>query len=338
MLKKLASVIVVNWNGKHHLEDCFSSLLEQDYPELEIIMVDNASSDGSIEFMKKRFPEVNIVQNITNIGFGPAVNRGIVIGKGEYFLFLNNDLTLESTCITELIKSMEKPGIGGVIPKILMFDKRDIINSFGVDVNYLGIACPRRIYEKDQESLVEEEVPCGGIFMFHGYFIKKIGGFDESIFFYHEDHDLSWRIRLLGKKMIVNPRAVIYHKYHFSKNKNKFYYSEKNRLYLLLKNYSLKTLILIFPAALLVEIAEIFFALAQGWVLKKIKSYFEILLLLPSIIKKRALIQKTRTIPDIEIVKILQGKLVIGGLKHPLLDNFLSPLVNLYWKFIKGFI
>ena len=338
MVKKLVSVIVVNWNGKQHLEDCFSSLLKQDYPALEIIMVDNASNDGSVEFIKNKFPAVHVIQNKINIGFGPAVNKGMSIGKGEYFLFLNNDLTLGPSCISELAKLMKKPDVGGSIPKILFFDKRDTINSFGVDVNYVGIACPRLIYEKDSESLKEEEVSCGGIFMLHRNILKKLRGFDESIFFYHEDHDLSWRIRLTGKRLIANPKAVIYHKYHFSRNKDKFYYSEKNRLYLLLKNYNLKTLVLILPAAFLVEMAELFFALFQGWFIKKIKSYYEILMMMPSIIKKRKFVQKTRVIPDREIVKVFQGKLVVGGIKHPLLDNFLSPIVNLYWKLIKGFI
>lgn len=338
MVKKLVTVIVVNWNGKQHLEDCFSSLLKQDYPALEIIMVDNASNDGSVNFMKEKFPAVQVIQNKTNIGFGSAVNKGISIGKGEYFLFLNNDLFLEPDCISELVKTLEKPDVGGAIPKILFFDKRDTINSFGVDVNYVGIACPRYIYEKDSKFLKEEEVPCGGIFIFHRNSIEKLRGFDESIFFYHEDHDLSWRIRLTGKKLIANPKAVIYHKYHFSRNKDKFYYSEKNRLYLLLKNYSLKSLVLISPAILLVEIAEIFFALAQGWFFKKIKSYFEILFLLPVIFKNRSFVQKIRMVPDKDIVKIFQGKLVVGGIKHPLLDNFLSPVVNLYWKLVKRLI
>ena len=335
---KIVSVLVVNWNGKQHLEGCFSSLLKQDYSPLEIIMVDNASNDGSVNFMKENFPEVKLVQNNTNIGFGPAVNRGIAEGKGEYLIFLNNDLSLEPNCISELLKISKKPEVGGAIPKILIHGEKDKINSFGVDVNYIGIACPRYIYEKDSDSLKEEEVACGGIFMFRRDVADRLIGFDESIFFYHEDHDLSWRIRLLGLKMVVNPKAIIYHKYHFSRNKDKFYHSEKNRLYLLLKNYSLKTLILILPAVVLVEIAQIFFALSQGWFVKKIKSYFEIFMMYQSIIKNRRSVQKNRTVHDSDIVKVMTGRLVVGGIKHPLLDNILSPVISFYWKLVKEFV
>lgn len=340
MTNKLATIIVVNWNGRQHLEACFSSLLKQDYPALEILMVDNASSDGSVEFVRELFPEVTTVQNNANIGFGPAVNRGMAAGKGDYFLFLNNDLSLNECCLSEMVRKMEERDAGAVIPKILFFEeeKRDMINSFGVDVNYTGIACPRHIFENDRESLKEYETHCGGIFMLSADMVRKTGGFDESIFFYHEDHDLSWRIRLAGKKLIVNPKAIIYHKYHFGRNKNKFYQSEKNRLYILLKNYSLKTLILIAPAVVLVEFAQIIFSITHGWFINKIKSYFEILVMIPTIFEKRAFVQRNRIVPDSEIVRLMQGKIVVGGIKHPLLDNFLSPLINFYWKVIKRFI
>ncbi len=108
-------------------------------------MVDNASNDSSAKFIEEKLPEVKLVQNKKNIGFGPAVNNSMTIGKREYFLFLNNDLSLEPNCVSELIKSLEKLYIGGAVPKILFFNKRDAINSFGVDVNYARIVCPRFI-------------------------------------------------------------------------------------------------------------------------------------------------------------------------------------------------
>ena len=104
MFKKLVTVIVVNWNGKQHLEDCFSSLLKQDYSSLEIILVDNASNDRSVEFVKSKFPSVKVIQNQDNIGFGPAVNKRLASGKGGYFFFFNNDFFLESDCILKINK------------------------------------------------------------------------------------------------------------------------------------------------------------------------------------------------------------------------------------------
>jgi GT2 family glycosyltransferase len=301
-------------------------------------MVDNASVDGSVEYMEKSFPMVDVLVNPENVGFGPAVNRGVEHSRGEYVLFLNNDLCLDERCIEEMIEMLKEENVGAVVPKILYFNAKNRINSFGVLVNYLGVACPNYIDEEDRPQMEVEETACGGIFLIEKKLFRQAGGFDQDFFMYHEDHDLSWRIRLTGKKLMVNPKAVMHHKYHFSKSPKKFYYSEKNRLQLLLKNYRIKTLLLIFPALILVELAELCFALTTGWFLLKLRSYPEIALLLPSILRKRKAVQDLRGVDDKEITRLFVGSLRIGGLKNPLLDRGLSPLLNFYWKLVRSVI
>ena len=334
--EKLVSIIVVNWNGKEHLKDCFTSLVKQTYVPLELLMVDNASVDGSVDYIRERFPLVGVVVNTENTGFGPAVNRGVEHAQGDYVLFLNNDLYLDERCVEKMVAALEGEEVGAVVPKILYFQDKNRINSFGNTINYLGLACPRYIDEEDSEQRKVEETACGGIFLLKRELFKRVGGFDRDFFMYHEDHDLSWRIRLVGKKLLVIPEAVMYHKYHFSKSPKKFYYSEKNRLQLLLKNYQVKTLLLIFPALMLVELAEFCFALTSGWFMLKVKSYLEIVWLLPSLLKKRRITQERRRISDREITRIFVGPLRIGGLPHPLLDQGLSPVVHFYWKLIRN--
>ena len=335
---KLVSVVVVNWNGKEHLEDCFISLKKQTYSPLELLLIDNASVDGSVEYMRDSFPVVSVFVNPDNMGFGPAVNRGVKCSRGEYVLFLNNDLYLDERCVEKMVDMIEDEKVGAVVPKILYFNDRNKINSFGNVINYLGLACPKYIDEEDGVHMQVEETACGGIFLVKREFFKQVGGFDQDFFMYHEDHDLSWRIRLSGEKLVVNPEAVMYHKYHFSKNPKKFYHSEKNRMQLLLKNYQVKTLLLIFPPLVLVEIAELCFALTTGWFILKCKSYFEIVCLFPSILKKRRITRALRRVEDRKIIRLFVGTLRIGGLKHPLLDKGLSPVLNFYWKLIKSYI
>jgi hypothetical protein len=336
-LKKI-SVIVVNWNGKEHLDGCFSSLATQSYTNHEVILVDNASTDGSVEFVRSKFPWVLIIESRKNLGFGSAVNKGIEAAKGFSILFLNNDLFLEKNCLEELVHPLEDKDVGAVVPKILFLDKPGFINSYGVEVNFLGLAWPKYIDEPDSQNLEIEETPCGGIFMARKSTFDEVGTFDEDLFLYHEDHDLSWRFRLAGYKIIVNPKATLYHKYHFNKNLDKFYHSEKNRIHLLLKNYGARTLFLILPAAAIVEVAEIYFALLSGWIFKKIRSYFEIVSEMRKIISKRKIIQARRKVDDKIITQLFSGYLRIGGMRHFLLDGVLSPILNLYWNFIKGFI
>lgn len=337
---KKVSALIVNWNGKNETADCIQSLLDQDYPDVEIIVSDNGSTDGSVEFLRERFSSsIRLLENGKNLGFGTAVNRGLEAAKGDFLIFLNNDLVLEPKSIGELVALLESDdSIGAAVPKILYYEKRDIVNSFGVLIHYTGIACPNKIDQTDDPDLGITEMACGGIFMLPRKVYETIGGFDEDLFLYHEDHDLSWRIRLAGWKIMVTPKAVLYHHYKFNKGIKKFYFSEKNRLHILIKNLEWKTLGLIFPALLVVESAQWVHAILHGWFILKLKSYFELAALLPRILKKRRDIQARRIASDKEITRLYQGKLTVAGMNHPLMENFLSPILNTYWNWVRGWI
>jgi GT2 family glycosyltransferase len=344
---KKVSAIVVNWNGKGILSECLQSLLKQDYEDLEIWVSDNGSEDGSQTMVKELYPSVHLLENGENLGFGSAVNRALKKAGGEYFLFLNNDLELASDCVGKLVDLLESDHqIGAAIPKILYHaaeQKHDsnssaIINSFGVLINYTGIACPNLVDQKDKSNLPFTETACGGIFMFRKEVYAQVGGFDEDLFLYHEDHDLSWRIRLGGWKLMATPKSVCYHHYNFNKGVLKFYRSEKNRLHILLKNLECKTLFLILPALVVVEMAQIIHAVIHGWFGLKIKSYFEVMGQFLRISRKRRKIRSFRKVSDKEISRLYQGTIAISGMKNPLLDYILSPLLNGYWKIIRGWI
>ena len=264
-MKKISAVIA-NWNEKKLTSDCIRSLQEQDYRNLEIIVSDNGSTDGSVEHLKNNFSAILLLENGRSLGFGSAVNRGFEAATGDFLLFLNNDLVLRPDSIRELAWLLESDQhIGATVPKILYTDIPDKINSFGVRIHYTGIACQNKIDQKDSQDLSILETPCGGIFMLKREVFKTIGGFEENLFLYHEDHDLSWRIRLAGWKILVTPKAVIHHHYKFKKGARKYYSSEKNRLYLLLKNMHWRTLLMVSPALLLVELSQWVHALFNGW-------------------------------------------------------------------------
>lgn len=345
-MKKI-SAIVVNWNGKDVLAGCLESLLDQDYENFEILVVDNASEDGSQIFVAKEFPSVKLIENGENLGFGPAVNKGFKEAEGDYFIFLNNDLVLQSDCIRHLAALLDSdPTVGAAIPKILYYSSTDKdsskeeprINSFGVLVNYTGIACPNLIDQLDQPDLPLTESACGGIFMLPREVYEQVGGFDEDLFLYHEDHDLSWRIRMMGGRLMVTPDAICSHHYNFNKGVLKFYRSEKNRLHILLKNFECKTLCLIAPAVLLVEASQIIHSLFNGWFFLKIKSYWEIAAQLLKISRKRRRIQSERKVADKEIVKLYQDTISVTGLNNPLVNYMLNPILRIYWLCIRRWI
>ena len=341
------SAIVVNWNGKDVLSACIRSLLDQDCEDVEILVVDNGSEDGSQAMVKKEFPSVKLVENESNLGFGPAVNKGFEKAEGEYFIFLNNDLALQPDCLRQLAELLDSdPTVGAAIPKILYYSSSEKnvsketakINSYGVLVNYTGIACPNLIDQYDRPDLALTESACGGIFMFSREVYNKVGGFDDDLFLYHEDHDLSWRIRMMGWRLMVVPESVCFHHYNFNKGILKFYRSEKNRLQILLKNFECKTLCLIAPAIALVEFSQIVHAFFHGWFLLKLKSYMEIASQAIKISRKRRRIQSARKVADKEIVSLYQSTISVAGLKNPLVDYFLNPILKLYWICIRCLI
>ena len=337
------SAVVVNYNGGAYLDDCLNSLLRQTHHNLEVILVDNVSSDGSVEHVRDKFPEVRVIENERNIGYGAAVNRGVAAARGSFIIPLSYDLRLDENCISELVRLVNKEGVGAAQAKLLDAFQPGLINYYGHVLTYLGMAYCGYINERDRPDLEEKEIPAGNHILVSRSLFEEIGGFDENIFLYQEDTDICWRIRLLGRKVMISPKALMYHKYDFGRNPNKFYHSEKARAIMLIKNYRLKTLLLIAPAAFLLEAAEFVHALMYRWFWRKVKSYGEILLSLPSILKKRRQVQETRTVSDRQIVSLFVGRIrVVSGAvtdsEHRLIERVLNPPLALYWKLMRRII
>ncbi len=340
-----ACVIVLNTNEKHHLETCLPSLLNQTFKDFEIILSDNGSTDESVNFVKKKFPTVKILENKKNYGFAKGNNLAAKVAlenKVDYIAFLNPDTEVDRNWLGELIKVAESnPEIGACTSKALLFDNRDILDSAGGVLNYLGHAWSIGFNDEDKGQYGKREISfaCGGYSLFKREVLEKVGLFDEDYFIYCEDSDLSWRTRLAGYKIYFAPRSIVYHKYAFNlNNKIKLYYLERNRITTLLKNYNLKTLLLISPALLILELSILSYALITGWFWMKVKGYLWNLKYIRKTLKKRSEIQSKRKVPDSEIVKLYVGTIDFSGIKNPLLDKILNPILNCYWSFIKRFI
>jgi len=240
----MVSVIVVNYNGKKFLKDCFESLMNLNYPKsrLEIIMVDNGSTDGSIEFVKENFPKVKILKNDVN-NYCRANNLGIKHSKGEYIAFLNNDTKVDKNWLIELIKVIERDkSIGGVGGKILFKDGKDgRIESTGHKALPNFYWTDRGSLEKDvgQYDILEEvDSLCGGAILYRKEVLKDVNYFDEDFNMYLEDVDISIRVKKEGWKLIYVPQSIVYHTHHGSaKDELPLFYTERNRLLLIAKHW-----------------------------------------------------------------------------------------------------
>ena len=211
------SVIVLNWNGKHLIRECLTSLRCQSYRDFEAILVDNGSKDGSADYVRQEFPEVRILELSSNLGFCGGNNRGIAIARGSYILPLNNDSELEPTALAELDRAVrtDPPDVGFWAVRMRRWHQRDLIDNCGIGYSIFGAGY--QIGAGDQDDGAFEEpawifgAPGGGA-CYRRSVLDDIGLFDEDFFYNNEDVDLSFRAQLAGYRCHYVPSVIVYHR------------------------------------------------------------------------------------------------------------------------------
>ena len=212
-----ASIIIPTYNGKHLLAVCLPALQSQTYPaeRFETIVVDDASSDGSVQFVAENFPEVRVVTLQRNSGFIAACNAGVAAARGEVLVLLNNDTEAEAGWLEALVGGLqENPQAGSAASKMLLFDRRDHLHAAGDMMGVDGIPRNRGVWQPDDGQYDDQRSifgVCGGAAAYRRQAWEQAGGFDPSLFMYMEDVDLAWRLQLLGWQAIYVPEARIYH-------------------------------------------------------------------------------------------------------------------------------
>ncbi|MCX6743569.1 MAG: NAD-dependent epimerase/dehydratase family protein, partial [Candidatus Parcubacteria bacterium] len=346
-MEKIA-IIIVNYNGREYINDCLGSLLVLDYPkeDSKIFFVDNASADDSVNFVSHNFSQVEIIVNKENLGFAEGNNvaiRKALAENFDYLMLINQDTISEPDFLKKLVAAAESgKQIAAVQPRIMLYPEKDKVNSLGNSIHYLGFGFSSGGYQKFAGNLEPKEIAyaSGAAVLFKKEALEKVGLFDPDFFMYHEDLDLGWRLRMAGYKILVVPSAVIFHKYQFSKSIQKYYFMERNRLICLLENYKLATLVLIFPAWLVMEIGLFLFSLKSGFWQDKLRvyGYFFKLNVWRKILRIRRFRRTIRAREDKEIVKFFTGKIEFQEIDNWLLSKVANPMFNLYWLVVRKLI
>jgi len=308
------SVVVLNYNGKHHLKACLDSLLRTDYPRFEIILVDNGSTDGSVEFVQQNYPMVKLVRLRKNLYAAGGFMVGALAAKGEYVALLNNDIEVDPGWLKALMKYMVKmPWVAAADPKYKYFYQRDLFENSaaaGRWIDYFGNNCTRGVWEVDRGRYDRPSYIMCASTLFRRDVLLRIGNFDVSYLFGYEDADVTWRIYLAGYKALYVPEAVIYHKAGgttrdkpgMRRPRPEFYYlAKRNRIISLIKNYGISNMLF----SLLVTLLEYYFTLWYFMVTRQ-KTYglaiFRAMLYpfihLSKIMTKRAYVQMLKAVPD----------------------------------------
>jgi GT2 family glycosyltransferase len=322
----LISVVVLNWNGGRIVKECLLSLRSQDYRPLEIFVVDNASTDTSVDLIEKEFPEVKLIVNEINVGFGGGNNLGIKASRGEYIMILNNDARLDTDCLSELKRSIEKDKkYGACASKIFLDHKDNVLDAAGIAIYEDGLSIGRGRLEPAARYNIEEEVffASGCAVLLRKEMLDDIGLFDEDLFAYADDTDMGWRAQSAGWRCIYNPRAAVYHLHSASSSAYsplKAFLVERNRIWVAMKY---------FPSSLLIVsqfyTLKRYFWQAYGALFRKgaagrftqefskfqlikilFKVYYSVLKNLPLILQKRSRMKRKKRISNKEIYGLFE--------------------------------
>jgi GT2 family glycosyltransferase len=317
------SILVLCHNSKKYLKICFRSLITQTYTNYEVVLVDNNSTDGSIEFIAKNFPHVRIISFNKNYGYAGAYNRAVKKIDSEYVAFLNPDVEVDPNWLKELMIAVQESGEEVKIwgSKILFYDNRDIIQNVGGFISPSGSAVCPELFKRNTHSVEKRRFVGyvqGSTMLVERKAFLQLGGFDPDYFMYQEEVDLCWRAWLMGYKVLYVPTAIVYHVsglYQssgtpfriFSGNPFMTYYDTRNQKANIIKNFSLSRL----PRAIIVSLAYDVLSSLHALnannreVIRAIlRAYLDCFRNFSPILSKRKLIQMQRKVSDKELERM----------------------------------
>jgi GT2 family glycosyltransferase len=345
--KRKVAIIVLTYNGESFVDAWSASLraLEHGEHDVRVYVVDNASKDGSADEAAAKAPFATLIRNAENLGFAGgnnvALRRALAEGA-DYVYLLNQDAWLAPGAVAEAVRVAEADERIGSVQSMLLLDQdRERINSAGNAIHFLGLGyatgngTPRA--EWRHVGIPEITYASGAAVLYRADALREVGLFDEELFLYHEDLDLGWRLRLAGYGNVLAPHSLAYHHYEFSRSIAKYYYMERNRYVVLLKNLRLWTLVLLAPFLLVSEVALFLASALGGWHREKLRVYRYFLgrRAWRHIEVERAKTVLLRKVSDREIVRLWTPVISFQDVTGPFTKYVANPLMRGVWAVLR---
>ncbi|HEY9773642.1 MAG TPA: glycosyltransferase family 2 protein [Planktothrix sp.] len=301
----LVSVVIPNWNGKKFLAGCLDSLKQQSYTQHEVVIIDNGSHDGSVEFIQENYRHVRLIRFEVNTGFSVAVNRGITESRGEFVALLNNDTVVDCHWLKELVRAMRThEEIGSAGCKMLAYDDRGLLDGAGDGYRRGGL--PGRIGHRERDTGrfdLERYIlgACGGAAIYRHELFDDIGLLDEDYFAYLEDVDFGLRAQSAGYKCLYVPSAIVYHlgcgTTGSGYSKLVVRLSAQNNWNTIIKNIPTELLVKFLPQIAYWQLYYLAVVVVRGGrVIPWVQGAYSAWKLLPKMLKKRAEIEERRCV------------------------------------------
>jgi GT2 family glycosyltransferase len=340
------AVVTVIYRSEKFMPGFFASLADVDYPRerLELHLVDNGAGDGSlaaaryeIERLGERLPRVVIHEPGSNLGFAAGNNlalRAVLASGAEHAFLLNPDATFEPTALREVVRVAEQTAeVGSVQSLLVLGHDPELVNTSGNHIHFLGFGyVGGYLGARAQVPAEPRDVAfaSGACVLLPMPALRRVGLFDETLWLYHEDLDLGWRLRLAGLRNLVAPASVCRHHYEFSRAKSKWYWMERNRWIVVLKNYRVATILLLLPALLLADLGLLLMAARAGWLAAKLRSL--LWFLRPSawayLWRGHRAVARLRRLPDRELLRHFTAVIDYPDFKSPIVTKLVEPV----WK------
>ncbi|MBF0633025.1 MAG: glycosyltransferase [Nitrospinae bacterium] len=334
---------IINYNGRECVVETIRSILNNGHPVPDVIMVDDCSTDDSVEMVKREFPSVRVFVQPKNMGPNAARNRILREAKNDIVFVTDNDVTLALDCLALLVDSLvATQGAGATTPMVLDSVERDKIYSNGAGLHFACFGMLPMRHERIPEGLDMEPrssvCGSGGIMLVDKASALAIGGFDEDFYFGYDDGEFTYRITASGRSVIQVPRAKIYHIEKPGRRTDRLRFQIRGRWDFILKNYAARTLVLLAPALLVFEIANVSFLASKGLFGEWMKGLKMILGNMSRIMEKRSETQSMKKRPDRELLasgEIYMFPSRLGGGIVPFMKKVFEGGLSAYFALVR---
>ena len=349
------TAIIVNFNGGPRTLRCIDALTHQAHPVRDIVVVDNASTDGSVEEIGAKFPEIGILRQAENLGLSKARNIGLHFAKTPLVLSVDSDVYLRPDALGSMLAARAASGAAVVCPRIILYPDRTIIQCEGADPHYTGTFSLRNAYSTDLTD-ARGPVPVGGAtgscLLLDRSAALEAGGFNELYFFYHEDLEFSLRMRALGLDIVCAPAAIVDHdqgegtpglsfRGRGEYPAHRAYLSMRNRLITIGIHYRLRSIMILLPPLLLYEVGTFGMAIVRGWFPQYWRAWSDLIAERHVVMAHRRVMRTKRTRSDRELFTaddLAFGPGVMRRGPERMIATLIVWLMRAYWRLARPFL
>ena len=340
-LNPLVSIIILNYNAGNLLLNCVDSVFKSTYPNFEVLVVDNISTDNSHVVCKKKFEKIHLIENKENLGYCEGNNVGIRNANGEFVVILNPDTIVEPNWLNHLMSAYNEFGEGLYQPKFFSLNEKHVLQSTGNMLHIFGFGFAKdkgKIDDEKMESVEKINYASGTCLFTSKIVLDKIGLLDPFLFLYHDDLDLGWRAAHIGINSFYVPKSIIYHaeSYSIKWSSKKFYWLERNRKYCLLTHYSKETYAKMRFSLFLVDLCVWLFYLSKGFLGAKIKAELDIFRNRKTIKIRHSQLEKMKIVSDKDLIEKFPDEIFVPkNVSEPVFNQLFNKILSALSKKVK---